>query len=45
MNLAVTEHAMKTRHNINWKDIKVLSLCKSKSKRRALEPGSLKCWI
>ncbi len=37
MNLAVTEHAMKTRHNINWKDIKVLSLCKRKSKRCALE--------
>ena len=42
LNSAVAEHAMNTGHNINWKEIKILSICKSKNKRCALESWYIK---
>ena len=37
MNSAVAKHAIRTDHNINWNDIKVLSICNSKNKNCVLE--------
>jgi len=30
MNSAVAEHAMKTRHNTDWKNLKISSVCKER---------------